>query len=474
MNISKFFIDRPIFAGVLSMLVFLAGAIALGKLPTAEYPEVVPPSVVVRAQYPGANPKVIAETVAAPLEEQINGVENMLYMQSQANSDGNMTTTVTFKLGTDPDKAQQLVQNRVSQAAAAPARGRAAARRDHRQELADADHGGEPGVAQRPLRPHLPAQLRADQRQGPARPGGRRRRGGDVGRRRLLDADLAGPHQGRIAQPDRHRRGQRDPRAERAGGRRHRRRRTDDHARAAAVERQRARAPEDRGGIRQHHRAQLARRRAHAPARRGARRAGRIRVRLARQPGRQARRATDHLPAAQRELAADLHRRAQDRRRAAEGHARGREGRDRLRPDPVRAREHRRSGPHAVRGDPAGGAGGDPVPADLARLDHPAAGRAGVDRRHLLADAGLRLLDQCALAVRPGAGDRHRGGRRDRGGGKRRAQHRRRLLAAGRLLRGDARGERADHRDRAGPGAPCSCRWPSCRASPASSTSSSR
>ncbi|MGV2909288.1 efflux RND transporter permease subunit [Achromobacter sp. AGC25] len=116
MNISKFFIDRPIFAGVLSILVLLAGLLAMFQLPISEYPEVVPPSVVVRAQYPGANPKVIAETVASPLEESINGVEDMLYMQSQANSDGNLTLTVNFKLGVDPDKAQQLVQNRVSQA----------------------------------------------------------------------------------------------------------------------------------------------------------------------------------------------------------------------------------------------------------------------------------------------------------------------------------------------------------------------
>ena len=116
MNLSKFFVDRPIFAGVISVLIFVAGLLALRVMPISEYPEVVPPSVVVRAQYPGANPKVIAETVATPIEEQINGVEGMLYMSSQATTDGLMTLTVTFRLGMDPDKAQQLVQNRVSQA----------------------------------------------------------------------------------------------------------------------------------------------------------------------------------------------------------------------------------------------------------------------------------------------------------------------------------------------------------------------
>ncbi|NNU41982.1 efflux RND transporter permease subunit [Ramlibacter montanisoli] len=116
MNFSRFFIDRPVFAGVLSMLIFLGGLIALPLLPISEYPEVVPPSVVVRAQYPGASPRVIAESVATPLEEQINGVEDMLYFSSQSTADGQLTLVVTFKLGTDPDKAQQLVQNRVTQA----------------------------------------------------------------------------------------------------------------------------------------------------------------------------------------------------------------------------------------------------------------------------------------------------------------------------------------------------------------------
>lgn len=116
MHISRFFIDRPIFAGVLSIVVFVAGVIAMFALPISEYPEVVPPSIVVRAQYPGANPRVLAETVATPLEEQINGVEHMLYMSSQGTPDGVLTITVTFAIGTDVDIAQVQVQNRVSQA----------------------------------------------------------------------------------------------------------------------------------------------------------------------------------------------------------------------------------------------------------------------------------------------------------------------------------------------------------------------
>ena len=116
MNLSSHFIDRPIFAGVISFIIFMLGAIAMFQLPISEYPEVSPPSVQISASFPGANPAVIAETVATPLEEQISGVENLLYMNSLATADGQLSLTVTFAIGTDVDLAQQLVQNRVSQA----------------------------------------------------------------------------------------------------------------------------------------------------------------------------------------------------------------------------------------------------------------------------------------------------------------------------------------------------------------------
>ncbi|PMR70478.1 efflux RND transporter permease subunit [Halomonas heilongjiangensis] len=118
MDFAKFFVDRPIFAAVLSILIFIAGAITIPLLPVSEYPDVVPPTVQVRAVYPGANPKEIAETVATPLEEAITGVQDLMYMKSVAGSDGVLAMTLTFRPGTDPDAAQVQVQNRVSQALA--------------------------------------------------------------------------------------------------------------------------------------------------------------------------------------------------------------------------------------------------------------------------------------------------------------------------------------------------------------------
>ncbi len=112
--ISHFFIDRPIFASVLSIIFVLAGGVAVFTLPVAQYPEVTPPTVLVTALYPGANAQVVQDTVAAPIEEQVSGVENMMYMSSQSTNDGAYRLAVTFKLGMDSDMAQVLVQNRVS------------------------------------------------------------------------------------------------------------------------------------------------------------------------------------------------------------------------------------------------------------------------------------------------------------------------------------------------------------------------
>ena len=144
--ISHFFIDRPIFAAVLSILVTLAGAVALTALPVAQYPEVAPPTVVVTAAYPGANAKTVRDTVAAPIEQQVSGVENMLYMSSQCTNDGSYTLTVTFKLGMDSDMAQVLVQNRVALAQPVIPQPRAAAGHQRQEDVAQHDDDRQPDL----------------------------------------------------------------------------------------------------------------------------------------------------------------------------------------------------------------------------------------------------------------------------------------------------------------------------------------
>ena len=213
--ISRFFIDRPIFASVLSIVIVLAGLLAMRALPVAQYPEIVPPQVVVSATYPGASAQTIAETVAAPLEQQINGVEDMIYMQSTSTASGTLSLSVYFQTGTDPDQATINVNNRVQRATAVlpeevRRQGVTVAKRST-SILQVVDHV----VARPALRHDLHLQLRPGERhrRAAAHPRGRRRLA--VRRLRLLDADLAPARQGGAVRADSERHRRRHPRAER-------------------------------------------------------------------------------------------------------------------------------------------------------------------------------------------------------------------------------------------------------------------
>ena len=217
--ISHFFIDRPIFATVLSVVIVIVGVVALTQLPVAQYPDVAPPTVQVTATYPGANAKTTADNVATPIEQEVNGVERMLYMSSKCTNDGQMNLDVTFELGTNLDTAQVLVQNRVAVAEAKLP--------EEVKRIGVTTKKKSPSIllcvnlvsAKRPdgsfyLRSAVFEQLRHAQRQG--RPGadqGRRRRG--VSRpARLQHARLARPGQARGPRPHGQRRDQRRPRTE--------------------------------------------------------------------------------------------------------------------------------------------------------------------------------------------------------------------------------------------------------------------
>ncbi len=215
---SRFFIDRPIFASVCSIVITLGGSIALFTLPIAQYPEITPPTVEVSAIYPGANAQVVADTVAAPLEQQVNGVENMMYMSSQCTNDGVYTLTITFKVGTDLNIAQVLVQNRVALATPVLPPSGAAARRAGQEKVARGADDHQFVFARRQPQQSRSEQLRHDP--DPRRVGPLARRGRHHLSRpaRLQHATLARSRQAGLAQHHGFRRDQRRPAAKRAGG----------------------------------------------------------------------------------------------------------------------------------------------------------------------------------------------------------------------------------------------------------------
>ena len=265
MKLSHFFIDRPVFATVLSLFITIVGGIAYFALPIARYPEIAPPTIVVTATYPGASAEVVSQTVATPLEQQINGVENMLFMSSQATGDGKLNVTVTFKLGTDLDTAQVLTQNRV--AVALPRLPEEVQRlgvttKKNSPDMLLVVHLSSPDGSHDQLYLSNYATLQVKDVLS------RLEGVGDVqifGGARLRHADLARSRQGRRPQPDGGGGRGRPAGAERAGLRRRAQPAADAVARRLPAQRPDAGAADRSGAVRQHHH-QVRRARAASPA----------------------------------------------------------------------------------------------------------------------------------------------------------------------------------------------------------------
>ena len=450
MGFSHFFIARPIFAAVVALVITIIGAIGYTGLGVTQLPEITPPTITVTTNYPGASAQTVADTVAAPIEQEINGVENMIYMASQSTSDGNLSLTVTFEVGTDIDRAQVLVQNRVSAAERRlpdEVRRNGLTVRKRSPDLLLAIHLISPdstydqvyisnygllNVRDRLMRLYGVAdvflfgvreysmRIWLDPERIAAR---------DLTAEQVLDA-LA--------------------RAERAGGGR---------VAGRAAGRLQERLPDlaadegpaqERGRVREHHRQE--RRRWPRGAAEG-RRARRAR-------GAELQRAGLRRPVSgrhrRRRPAAGLQRGG--RHAGHQGHD-GRAGQElsqgarvphHLQPDRVHRGLDQEALHHHPRGHRAGRAGGAAVPQDLARHDHSRHRHPGVAGRHLRGDAGVRLLAQHAHPVRAGAVGRHRRRRRHRRGGERRAQAEGGPHAARGGARLDGRGGHRAHRHRPG------------------------
>ena len=421
MRFSHFFIDRPIFASVLSIIILIVGGIAQFGLPVSEYPEIAPPTVNVTATYPGASAEVIAQTVATPLELEINGVDDMLYINSQSTGDGRLSINVVFKPGTNIDQAQVNVQNRV--AVAQPRLPEDVQRlgivvRKASPDLMMVVHMTSPDDSRDQQYISNYATLyvkdvlgRIDGVGNVIVFGAR-----DYSMRVWLD-----PAARRRPQPDGRRSHAGDARGQPAGRRRRHQPgagRVAGRLHAVGAD---AGTPHEPRGVRQHRAARRDRRLGDAAARRGPHRAGRAGLHAERLSRQQERHRARHLPAARLERHRHVEPDQGDDGAAEEGLP----GRPRLfgglQSDGVHPGLGRRGDRDAVRGADAGRDRGDRVPADLAGRDHPPARHPGLADRLVRRDGRGRRLVQHAVAVRPGAGDRHRRRRRHRRGRERRA-----------------------------------------------------